>query len=149
MGTNAGWLVIEHMRIKIPQFSYLKMSSANCLPFCLCLSLITRVSSRLVLSCDTAWIPGSDIWEHLIFRLCWIWWPPGKTPYYMKNSQQTIIRSCDPRIYFTNDFSSTIQIWWKFHLAVTQLLVNILQQSFAHGTTAQLLCHVQNFVAIT
>ena len=43
---------------------------------------------------------------------------------------------------------AAIQIQWKLSLAVIPLLANILQQIFAHATTAQLLCHVQNFVAI-
>ena len=42
-----------------------------------------------------------------------------------------------------------MQIQWKFYLAVIQLLVIILQYNFAHGTTAQLSCHVQTFVVIT
>ena len=45
-----------------------------------------------------------------------------------------------------------IQIWWKLRIdvsAVIQLLATRSQQSFAHATTAQLSCHVQNFVAIT
>ena len=51
--------------------------------------------------------------------------------------------------HFTNDSSITIQIRWKFHLALIQLLVLISQQNLAHATTAQLSCHVPNLVAIT
>ena len=51
--------------------------------------------------------------------------------------------------HFTNDFSITIQIRWKFHLALIQVLMTISQQNLAHATTAQLSCHVPNFVAIT
>ena len=51
--------------------------------------------------------------------------------------------------HFTNDFSITIQMWWKFHLALIQLLMIISQQHLAHATTAQLSCHVPNIVAIT
>ena len=50
---------------------------------------------------------------------------------------------------FNNDFLPAIQIRWKLHLAVIPLLAIRLQQIFAHATTAQLSCHVQNFVAIT
>ena len=68
--------------------------------------------------------------------------------------QQQWYWPCSPRTfvsgtYFTNDFSITIQMWWKFHLALIQLLMIILQQHLAHATTAQLLCHVPNIVAIT
>ena len=42
-----------------------------------------------------------------------------------------------------------IQIRWKLGLAITPSLAIRSQQIFAHATTAQLSCHVQNFVAIT
>ena len=51
--------------------------------------------------------------------------------------------------HFTNDFSITIQIRWKFHLALIQLLMTISQQNLANCTTAQLSCNVPNIVAIT
>ena len=51
--------------------------------------------------------------------------------------------------HFTNDFSITIQIRWKFHLALIKLLMIISRQNLAHATTAQLSCHVPNIVAIT
>ena len=51
--------------------------------------------------------------------------------------------------HFTNDFSITIQIRRKFHLALIQLLMIISRQNLAHATTAQLSCHVPNIVAIT
>ena len=50
---------------------------------------------------------------------------------------------------FTNGFLPVIQIRWKLRLAVIPLLAIRSQQIFAHATTAQLSCHVQNFVAIT
>ena len=56
---------------------------------------------------------------------------------------------CGPGTHFTNDFSITIQMWWKFHLALIQLLMITSQQNLAHATTAQLSCHVPNIVAIT
>ena len=55
----------------------------------------------------------------------------------------------DSGTHFTNDFSITIQIRWKFHLALIQLLMIISRQNLAHATTAQLSCHVPNIVAIT
>ena len=51
--------------------------------------------------------------------------------------------------HFTNDFSIKIQIRWKFHLVLIQLLMTISQQNLAHATKAQLSCHVPNIVAIT
>ena len=42
-----------------------------------------------------------------------------------------------------------IQIWWKIPFAVIPLLAIRSRQTFAHATTAQLSCHVQNFVVIT
>ena len=50
---------------------------------------------------------------------------------------------------FTNDFLPAIQIRWKLRLDVIPLLAFRSQQIFAHATTAQLFCHVQNIVAIT
>ena len=50
---------------------------------------------------------------------------------------------------FTNDFLPAIQIRWKFRLAVIPLMDIKSRHIFAHATTAQLSCHVQNFVAIT
>ena len=47
--------------------------------------------------------------------------------------------------HFTNDFSITIQIRWKFHLALIQLLVIISRQNLAHATAAQLSCHVPKY----
>ena len=41
-----------------------------------------------------------------------------------------------PGTHFTNDFSITIQIRWKFHLALIQLLVIISRQNLTHATTA-------------
>ena len=57
--------------------------------------------------------------------------------------------SMRPGARFTNDFLPAIQIRWKLPLAVIPLLAIRSQQIFAHATTAQLSCHVQNFVAIT
>ena len=45
-------------------------------------------------------------------------------------------------------FLPTIHIQWKLHLAIIPLLAIRSQQIFVHVTTAQLSCHVQNFVAI-
>ena len=50
---------------------------------------------------------------------------------------------------FTYGFLPAIQIRWKLRLAITPLLAIRSQQILAHATTAQLSCHVQNFVAIT
>ena len=47
-----------------------------------------------------------------------------------------IVNKSAPGDHFTNDFSITIQIRWKFHLALIQLLMTILQQNLAHATTA-------------
>ena len=50
---------------------------------------------------------------------------------------------------FTTDFLPAIQIRWKPHLAAIPLLAIRSRQFFAHATTAQLSCHVQNFITIT
>ena len=53
-----------------------------------------------------------------------------------------------PGAHFTNNFSITIQMWWKFHFAPIQILIKWSLQYLAHGTTAGLSWHVPNFVAI-
>ena len=53
-----------------------------------------------------------------------------------------------PGAHFTNNFSITIQMWWKFHFALIQILIKWSLQYLAHGTTAGLSWHVPNFVAI-
>ena len=78
-------------------------------------------------------------------------WTSNYIPYYLWD---VITCPCPSFIsasgtHFTNDFSITIQIRWKFHLALIQVLVIISQQNLAHATTAQLSCHVPNIVAIT
>ena len=50
--------------------------------------------------------------------------------------------------HFTNNFSITIQMWWKFHFALIQILIKWSLQYLAHGTTAGLSWHVPNFVAM-
>ena len=48
---------------------------------------------------------------------------------------------------FTKDFLLAIQIRWRVRITVISLLAIRSQQILAHATTAQLSCHVQNFVA--
>ena len=45
-------------------------------------------------------------------------------------------------------FSIAIEIRWKFHSALIQFVVRRSLWNFAHGMTAVLSCHVQNFVVI-
>ena len=52
-------------------------------------------------------------------------------------------------VHFMNDFSITMQIRWKFGFSVIPLYGIILLLNFAYASTAQLTCHVQNFMVIT
>ena len=54
--------------------------------------------------------------------------------------------SC-PGAHFMNYFF-IIQIWQKICFSITPLKGIISLRNFAHGTTTQLSCHVQNFIAI-
>ena len=54
-----------------------------------------------------------------------------------------------PGAHFGNGILPAIQIRWKIRLAVIPLLVIKSQQFFAHAMTAELSCHVKNFVAVT
>ena len=51
---------------------------------------------------------------------------------------------------FTNNFSITFQIQWKFHfgVAVVLFLFIVPQQTYVHTMTMQLPCHVQKFTVI-
>ena len=53
------------------------------------------------------------------------------------------------KVSISLSFLLTVHIPCKLNLVLMQLLAIRLQHNFAHGTTAQLLCHVQNYVAIT
>ena len=54
----------------------------------------------------------------------------------------------EPEARFSNYSLPAVQIRWEVRLIVVPLLAIRSQQIFAHATTAQLSCHVQNFVAI-
>ena len=69
--------------------------------------------------------------------------------YWEESGKKVFILKQGTGSRFTNDFLPAIQIRWKLCLAVIPLLAIRSQQIFAHATTAQLSCHVQNFVAIT
>ena len=53
-----------------------------------------------------------------------------------------------PGAHFTNDYSFVIQIRWKFHSTLIQVIGKWSLWKFAHVTTALLSYHVQNVVAI-
>ena len=61
---------------------------------------------------------------------------------------QARITKFGPGARFTNNFSITMQMWWKFHFALIQIIIKWSLQYLVHGTTAGLLWHVPNFVAI-
>ena len=56
---------------------------------------------------------------------------------------------CVSAAHFMNDFAIVIQIRWKIGFSVTSLYGIILLQNLAHAMTAQLSCHVQNFIVTT
>ena len=60
---------------------------------------------------------------------------------------QTVEPAYLPWAYYKNDFSIVIQIPWKVRFSVTPLWGIVRLHNFAHATTAQLSCHVQNFIA--
>ena len=64
-------------------------------------------------------------------------------------SQFHNLRNVGPGAHFTNGFLPAIQIRRKLCIAIIPLLAIWSQQIIAHATTAQLSCHVQNFVATT
>ena len=76
------------------------------------------------------------------------WRRPGDKPLSEPMMVKLRTHICVTRPQRINDFPIIIQIRWKFHLTVIQLLVTILQQNVAHTTTVQVSCYEQNFVAI-
>ena len=95
----------------------------------------------------------SSVLSHQIYRTFHLDVSTEKNYFRNQTSDEINLRhgvqSCPPGARFTNEFLPEIQIRWKIHLAVILLLAIRSQQIFAHATTAQLSCHVQNFVAIT
>ena len=53
-----------------------------------------------------------------------------------------------PWAHFRKDISIVIQIQWKFHFALIQVVRKWMLWNFAHDMTALLTWHVQNFVTI-
>ena len=45
--------------------------------------------------------------------------------------------------HFTNNFSITVQMWWKINFTLIQIQTNLLLQIFAHRTRVAVLWHVQ------
>ena len=103
----------------------------------------------------------NSTWESYVLRVMWskimlklhkIWpWGQGHCGQSSKDSFMSV--SWDtyyytfPEAYFMNDLSIFIQIQWKFHSAVIQVLVKWSLWIFAHATTIVLPWHVQQFVA--
>ena len=81
-------------------------------------------------------------------------WPVSRKCFHLMTSswskKYATSRQCqnDSGAHFTNNFSITIQMWWKFHFALIQILIKWSLQYLAHGTTAGLSWHVPNFVAM-
>ena len=85
-------------------------------------------------------------WDSISF--VWTLLSHSCKPFYLHCHPPRKVSWCEPGARFTNDFLPAIQIRWKLRLAVIPLSVIRSQQIFAHATTAQLSCHVQNFAAI-
>ena len=77
----------------------------------------------------------THIWDYNAI----IWW---------SNSIDICTVSAEWRAHFTNNFSTAIQIPWKFHFALMQISMNWLLENFAHYMAAVLWCHVKKIVAI-
>ena len=113
----------------------------------------TTIDHLLMLSCDYE----NDAFARNTATLVILDWQGNGELLHIKCKSYRVVyklNRCRASLYvtgthFTNDFSITIQIRWKFHLALIQLLVIISRQNLAHATTAQLSCHVPNIVAIT
>ena len=65
------------------------------------------------------------------------------------DKENTTYSQSQPGAHFTNVFSISIQIRWKFRFILTSILIKWSLQNFVHGTTAVLSWHVQKFVVIS
>ena len=92
---------------------------------------VYRTQDSIMRILDIHHIRISDI----IFRQC--------LPVHLRTSLSRDEISTGLGAHFANDL-----VRWEICLVVIQSLAIRLQQNFAHATTAQLSCHVQNFVAI-
>ena len=60
----------------------------------------------------------------------------------MQHDKSDVIDKTLSGAHFTNNFSITIQMWWKFHFALIQILIKWLLQYLALGTTAGTKWHI-------
>ena len=101
---------------------------------CYCSEKLNLLISKIPMRLPTSWSLSNIGLFFVFFNGCnmkWIWAIFVKSRFLMAW------------------FSIVIQIRWKFGLGVIPWQGSISLQKFAHDTTAQLSCHVQNFVAIT
>ena len=93
---------------------------------------VTHFLSSAICSATAQVLTWPTRYQHIYRRsLTWAWnW----------------LSSCT-RAYFMYDFSIVIQIGWKIGFSTLYSVISL--PNFAHATTAQLSCHVQNFIAIT
>ena len=82
------------------------------------------------------------------FEIKLFFWVTTADGFDMKTVRWISSMKWKPGAHFTNNFAITIQMWWKFHFALIQVLIKWSLQNLAHGTTAWLSWHVPNFVAI-
>ena len=91
---------------------------------------ISWIEARLQADCLYCYRSLVHIWSYGICKpSCW-----------------SPLTGISPKISWSHltDFSITIQHHWRFRFAVTSFPAIILQQTFAHDTTAVLSCHAQN-----
>ena len=60
-----------------------------------------------------------------------------------------IVQFCGSGAHFTDDFPITIKLRWKIFFTVIPSQAKLSLQIFAHATTAELSCHMQNMLAIS
>ena len=124
----------------------------------ICPSLYTYIMWHVPYKCVTRVIYIQPIYCGVLYQVWWcfysclIWWIISDTVRVLCQDMWCLVTTVSlngPGAHFTNDFLPAIQIRWKLRVAVIPLLASRSHQIFAHATTAQLSCHVQNFVVIT
>ena len=63
-------------------------------------------------------------------------------PTHIKTTFDRDHPECVAGAHFTNDFSITIQMWWKFHFALIQVLIKWSLQNLARQLGCRGMCQI-------
>ena len=133
---------------KIYTFSFekmhLKMLSAKWMAFCLGLNLLNSMIIDLWLWIYQNWAGFIPIWWTVSAQS----WPCSGLFWHvyivvtMNNIVSSFLFPISPAACFTNNFSLTFRMWWKFHFLIIHFLVIRSQQIFAQTLCCRVMCKI-------